>query len=177
MAKSKENWRAYRFDCNIFFWHKQGNGGCLNVKEKSQVTKALDKVTTRLFLCLPVLVSLIWSQTSPWFLKLIWTNMVLFRSTRQPFWNSRSKRPRSFWSANEPSPTSRFRNRRFVPSPGRVWVRNPAYFTLLLKSSLFNRLKMSEKEKNVFLAKLAEQAERYEGKEVVFDAISGHFGC
>ena len=34
---------------------------------------------------------------------------------------------------------------------------------------------MAEKESNVFKAKLAEQAERYEGKEVVFEAINGHF--
>ena len=34
---------------------------------------------------------------------------------------------------------------------------------------------MAEKESNVFKAKLAEQAERYEGKEIVFEAINGHF--
>ena len=33
---------------------------------------------------------------------------------------------------------------------------------------------MAEKESNVFKAKLAEQAERYEGKEIVFEAINGH---
>ena len=31
------------------------------------------------------------------------------------------------------------------------------------------------REMNVFLAKIAEQAERYEGKRTVFGAISGHF--
>lgn len=31
------------------------------------------------------------------------------------------------------------------------------------------------RETYVFLAKIAEQAERYEGKRTVFDAISGHF--
>ena len=36
---------------------------------------------------------------------------------------------------------------------------------------------MSERENNVFMAKIAEQAERYEGKEIVFSAISGHFVC
>ena len=34
---------------------------------------------------------------------------------------------------------------------------------------------MAEREQNVFLAKLAEQAERYEGKQIVFDSISAHF--
>lgn len=32
---------------------------------------------------------------------------------------------------------------------------------------------MADKDNNVCLAKLAEQAERYEGKRSVFDAISG----
>lgn len=36
---------------------------------------------------------------------------------------------------------------------------------------LFMRSKMSERETNVFLAKLAEQAERYEGKRTVFVVI------
>jgi len=36
---------------------------------------------------------------------------------------------------------------------------------------------MSEREKNVFLAKLAEQAERYEGKPIVFAAIVGVLCC
>lgn len=36
---------------------------------------------------------------------------------------------------------------------------------------------MSERENNVYMAKLAEQAERYEGEEIVFGAISGHFVC
>lgn len=34
---------------------------------------------------------------------------------------------------------------------------------------------MVERDINVFKAKLAEQAERYEGKRIVFGAISGHF--
>ena len=57
-----------------------------------------------------------------------------------------------------------------------VWARIPAFYTSA-EVFTFNGFKMSEKEKNVFLAKLAEQAERYDGKEIVFDAISGHFGC
>ena len=40
---------------------------------------------------------------------------------------------------------------------------------------------MSEEEKpretNVFLAKIAEQAERYEGKRAVFDAVSHKTFC
>ena len=35
---------------------------------------------------------------------------------------------------------------------------------------------MGDKEHNVFRAKLAEQAERFEGKRSVLDAISGLFG-
>lgn len=34
---------------------------------------------------------------------------------------------------------------------------------------------MAERESNVFTAKIAEQAERYEGKQIVFEAISWHF--
>lgn len=34
---------------------------------------------------------------------------------------------------------------------------------------------MAEREANVYMAKLAEQAERYEGKRIVIDAISRHF--
>ena len=36
---------------------------------------------------------------------------------------------------------------------------------------------MSERETNVFLAKLAEQAERYEGKRTVFVAIVDILCC
>lgn len=34
---------------------------------------------------------------------------------------------------------------------------------------------MAGREENVFMAKLAEQAERYEGKRIVFDTIDRHF--
>lgn len=34
---------------------------------------------------------------------------------------------------------------------------------------------MAGREENVFMAKLAEQAERYEGKQIVFNSISRHF--
>lgn len=34
---------------------------------------------------------------------------------------------------------------------------------------------MAGREENVFMAKLAEQAERYEGKRIVFDTIGRHF--
>jgi len=34
---------------------------------------------------------------------------------------------------------------------------------------------MAGREENVFMAKLAEQAERYEGKRLVIDSISRHF--
>jgi len=34
---------------------------------------------------------------------------------------------------------------------------------------------MAGREQNVFMAKLAEQAERYEGKRIGFESISRHF--
>ena len=34
---------------------------------------------------------------------------------------------------------------------------------------------MAGREENVFMAKLAEQAERYEGKRIVIDSIRSHF--
>lgn len=34
---------------------------------------------------------------------------------------------------------------------------------------------MTGRTDSVFMAKLAEQAERYEGKWLIFDATSGHF--
>lgn len=34
---------------------------------------------------------------------------------------------------------------------------------------------MAGRDENVFMAKLAEQAERYEGKRIVIDSISKHF--
>lgn len=46
---------------------------------------------------------------------------------------------------------------------------------VVLKSSLFQDSKMAEREHNVFMAKLAEQAERYEGKRRGFDATVGLF--
>ena len=46
---------------------------------------------------------------------------------------------------------------------------------MVLKSSLFQDSKMAEREHNVFMAKLAEQAERYEGKRRGFDATVGLF--
>lgn len=46
------------------------------------------------------------------------------------------------------------------------------YCVVASKSSLFQGSKMGDREHNVFMAKLAEQAERFEGKKTVFDAIS-----
>ena len=115
--------------------------------------------TTRLFLCLPALVSSFGNQTFPWYLKLNWTNLVLFRSTRPPFWNLAHVFYLSPWSVLQARATLNF---------------TLLFTSLLLPHSCwesyiaFSGGKMSGGGDNVFSAKIAEQAERYEGKGVVF---------